>query len=391
MQSGRYEQKMKKNLVIFGSTGSIGKNCLEVVSRFPDRFKIVGLAANNNYQLLAEQAAQFKASSVLINNAEHQKQLRKLLPNSVMVYAGGDSLTGFLHEGDKPHLVVNAMVGSAGLMPTLETLKSGINLAIANKESLVAAGELVLKTAAENKAKLIPIDSEHSAIFQCLTGEDKSKIDRLILTASGGPFLDTPLAGFGRITPEEALNHPNWDMGERITIDSATMMNKGFEVIEAHWLFGVPTDRIDVTIHRQSIVHSIVRFRDGSYTAQIGAPDMRLPIQYALTYPERLPSPYCELDFKKSFDLNFQPPPREKFPCLGLAYNAMRSGGIAPAVLNAADETAVKAFLHHKIKFTQIPVLIEKAINQMGNAKYSTVDEILAADRETRKYLFYLF
>jgi len=381
---------MKKNLIIFGSTGSIGKNCLEVVSRFQDRFKIIGLAANNNYELLAEQAAKFKASSVLITNAEHQHQLRKLLPNSVMLFAGMASLPEFLSEVDKPDLVVNAMVGSAGLIPTLETLKSGIDLALANKESLVAAGELVINTASNNNANLIPIDSEHNAIFQCLTGEDKSNVDRLILTASGGPFLDAQLADFGKITPEEALKHPTWDMGDRITIDSATMMNKGFEVIEARWLFGISGERIDVTIHRQSIVHSMVRFNDGSYIAQMGAPDMRLPIQFALTFPERLSSPYCELDFSKSFDLSFQPPPKEKFPCLELAYQAMQSGGIAPAVLNAADEAAVKAFLRHKIKFTQIPKLIEIALNEMGNEGYSTVDEILKADKETRRYLYYL-
>ena len=376
-----------KNLIILGSTGSIGRNCLEVVSRFPQRFKVTGLCAYSNYQLLASQAEEFKPQAVAISSEQHYSDLKALLPDGVELFAGESEITQLLDIDSDIDLVVNAMVGAAGLIPTMRTLEKGITLALANKESLVMGGELVLKTAAANKVELLPIDSEHSAIFQCLLGEDCSTIDELILTASGGPFLDTPLEEFKRITPDMALKHPNWEMGPRITIDSATMVNKGLEVIEAHWLFNIPVEKIRVVIHRQSVIHSMVRFDDGSYLAQMGAPDMRLPIQFALTYPERLPSPYCELDFSLPLSLDFQPVPLEKFPGLKLAYESLSMGGLAPAVLNAADETAVSAFLEGRIRFEQIPQIIEHALQWMKPHANPTIEDILEIDCQTRAFV----
>ena len=384
---------MGKRLLIFGSTGSIGRNCLEVVSRYGDKFQIVGLSAGNNIDLLAQQAAQFGVSFTAIPDENRLNDLRKILPAGTQSNAGDEAAEWLLDKCAPLDLVVNAMVGVAGLRPSLETLKRDITLALANKESLVAGGALVLKTLDTGKARLLPIDSEHSAIFQCLLGEDRKTIRELILTASGGPFLDTPRKDFPSITPQMALRHPNWQMGARITIDSATMVNKGLEVIEAHWLFGIPAERIKVVIHRQSIIHSLVRFDDGSYLAQLGAPDMRLPIQFALTYPERLYSPYCDLNFEQAFNLSFQPLPAEKFPGLLLAYAALREGGLYPTALNAADETAVAAFLAGKISFIRIPQLVEKALEWMaGNenmrrlSEYS-LEDILTVDGEVRKYV----
>lgn len=376
-----------KNIIIFGSTGSIGKSCLEVISRFPHRFKVVGLSAKDNFRMLAEQAEKFGVPAVVIGNPIYYNDLKSLLSSGISVSAGIENIPSLLESAPPVHLVVNAMVGAAGLIPTIKTLEKGITLALANKESLVAAGRIVLKTARQYNVRLLPIDSEHSAIFQCLLGEDSAKIDRLILTASGGPFLDTPYEDFQNITPQRALKHPNWEMGSRITIDSATMANKGFEVIEAHWLFDIPPDRIEVVIHRQSIVHSMVRFSDGSYIAQMGTPDMRLPIQFALTYPERLSSPYCRLDFNLPFSLDFQPVPEDKFPCLGLAYEALGKGGLAPAALNAADETAVSAFLRGKIGLKRIPELIAEALKQVPENPEPSIEEILDADREARLFV----
>lgn len=378
---------MQKNIVIFGSTGSIGVNSLEVVSRFPDRFKVVGLSANNNYKLLAEQAEKFNVKSVNIANKEHYSDLKSLLPLNMTVSAGKENIPELLDSGEKIDIVINAMVGSAGLLPSLRTLEKGITLALANKESLVAGGEIVIATAKENNAVIIPIDSEHSAIFQCLNGEERKSVAKIILTASGGPFIDTPLDEFASITPEQALKHPNWDMGSRITIDSATMANKGFEVIEAKWLFDIEPENIEVTVHRQSIVHSMVRFIDGSYIAQMGMPDMRLPIQYALTYPERLESPYCSLDFTAQFSLDFRPVDMKRYPCLKLAFRALKEGGTAPAVLNAADETAVSAFLQGNISFIGIAGSIETALDKIENIQNPDIDTILQADMEARMFV----
>ena len=371
----------RKNLVIFGSTGSIGKNCLEVAARYPERFNVTGLAARNNYELLARQAEEFGVGAIVIGNQAHLSDLKKIVPSGIKIFAGENEIPALLGSGTKIDLAVNAMVGAAGLAPSLAVLEQGITLALANKESLVAGGALILKTAAENGAELLPIDSEHSAIFQCLLGADRKTISSLILTASGGPFVDTPIEEFPSITPEMALKHPNWNMGARITIDSATMVNKGLEVIEAKWLFDIAPDKIEVVIHRQSIVHSMVRFDDGSYLAQMGAPDMRLPIQFAMTYPERLPSPYCKLDFENPFTLNFQPVPETKFPGLLLAYETLQKGGVYPAALNAADETAVAAFLNREIGFERIPQLIGSALESIsGNGDLNGVSEFSLKD-----------
>lgn len=383
----------RKNLILLGSTGSIGRNCCEIVERYPERFNIVGLAAKNNFELLSLQAKKFGVRNIAIGNPEHYTALKKLLPKNINIFSGEDEISHLLGTDAKFDMVVNSMVGSAGLTPSIETLEKGVTLALANKESLVAGGALALKTAQSTGAQLLPIDSEHSAIFQCLLGEDRKTISSLILTASGGPFCDTPIEQFGSVTPEQALKHPNWDMGARITIDSATMVNKGLEVIEARWLFNIPPEKIQVVIHRQSIIHSMVRFEDGSYLAQMGSPDMRLPIQFALTYPERLPSPYCKLDFDNHFALNFQPVPVGKFPGLNLAYEALKKNGVFPAVLNAADEVAVGAFLHRKISFDRIPELIESALEfAEKDPKFSGLSEfslkdILTADSETRIYI----
>ncbi len=382
-----------KHIVILGSTGSIGRNCLEVVNRYSDRFKVVGLAARDNFELLAAQAKKFSVPQIVIANPEHYDKLRKLVPQGTSIGVNNDAIPTLFESAGRIDLVVNAMVGSAGLKPSLDALNRGINLALANKESLVAGGKLVLKAAAESGAELLPIDSEHSAIFQCLLGEDRDKIAQLILTASGGPFVDCPREEFHLITPDMALKHPNWEMGARITIDSATMVNKGLEVIEARWLFGIPPERIKVVIHRQSIVHSMVRFNDGSYLAQMGAPDMRLPIQFALTYPERLPSPYCMLDFDNAFSLDFEPVNWEKFPGLKLAFQALNKGDLFPTALNAADETAVDAFLKNKIGFSQIPAMIERAMEFLDRQpEYSTtenlsLEKILQADKAVRNFV----
>ena len=378
---------MQKNIVIFGSTGSIGVNTLEVVSRFPEWFNVAGLSANNNYKLLAEQAEKFSVKAVNIANPEHYSELKSLISPDISVSSGNENIPELLECDDRLDITINAMVGSAGLIPSLRTVEKGITLALANKESLVAGGEIVISAAKQNQASIIPIDSEHSAIFQCLNGENPKSVDKIILTASGGPFIDTPLDKFHDITPAQALNHPNWDMGSRITIDSATMANKGFEVIEAKWLFDVDNEDIEVTVHRQSIVHSMVRFIDGSYIAQMGMPDMRLPIQYALTYPERLESPYCSLDFTAQFSLDFRPVDMKRYPCLKLAFRALKEGGTAPAVLNAADETAVSAFLKGKISFTGIAECIEAALDKIENIQNPDIDTILQADMEARMFV----
>lgn len=378
----------RKNIVIFGSTGSIGTSCLEVVERHPHLFRVVGLGAKENYRLLAEQAERFSPSAAAIANQDFAPELRAILPAETKLLTGSEGMQELLEAVEcRVDLAVNAMVGASGLIPTIRTLEKGITLGLANKESLVMAGRIALETAQKSRAALLPIDSEHSAIFQCLMGENAGAVDGIILTASGGPFFDRPVEDFSSITPEEALKHPNWDMGPRITIDSATMLNKGFEVIEAHWLFNMAPEKIEVVIHRQSIIHSLVRFIDGSYLAQMGAPDMRLPLQFALTYPERLPSPYSRLDFTAPFSLDFHPVPREKYPCLELAYQALKIGGTAPAALNAADEASVEAFLAGKIEFTRIAEIIAQALDRFGGGSDSSLEEILQADSETRSFV----
>jgi len=377
-----------KNVVVLGSTGSIGKNSLEVLSNFPDRFSVFGLSANKNVKLLEEQIKQFRPRMAVITDEESFEHLPQDYGTEIL--SGIDGLKR-LCSHPQVNLVINALVGSVGLLPSLEALDSGKNLAIANKESLVMAGELLIQKAEEKGGEILPIDSEHSAIKQCLLSGKKEEVKRLILTASGGPFLNKSRQSLEEITVEEALSHPTWEMGKKITIDSATLMNKGLEVIEAQWLFGIPSDRIEVLVHPQSIVHSMVEFVDGSVIAQMSLPDMKLPIQYALFYPQRIFSNNTSLDLTKAGQLTFLEPDTEKFPCLGLAYQALKMGGTAPAVLNAANEVAVEAFLAARIGFTDIQKIVKEALRRHQVKSCPRLDDILNADRwakETGKEIY---
>jgi len=377
-----------KNVVVLGSTGSIGKNSLEVLSNFPDRFSVFGLSANKNVKLLEEQIKQFRPRMAVITDEESFEHLPQDYGTEIL--SGIDGLKR-LCSHPQVNLVINALVGSVGLLPSLEALDSGKNLAIANKESLVMAGELLIQKAEEKGGEILPIDSEHSAIKQCLLSGKKEEVKRLILTASGGPFLNKSRQSLEEITVEEALSHPTWEMGKKISIDSATLMNKGLEVIEAQWLFGIPSDRIEVLVHPQSIVHSMVEFVDGSVIAQMSLPDMKLPIQYALFYPQRIFSNNTSLDLTKAGQLTFLEPDTEKFPCLGLAYQALKMGGTAPAVLNAANEVAVEAFLAARIGFTDIQKIVKEALRRHQVKSCPRLDDILNADRwakETGKEIY---
>lgn len=374
------------NIAILGSTGSIGRNTLEVISHMPDRFRATYLTANTNVDLLAEQVQQFNPRGVVIFDAQCAEEARKRLPASVEVFVGSEGLLEIVRRDDVD-VVVNALVGFAGLKPTVEAIRQKKNIALANKETLVVAGEIVTGLVKEFGVELLPIDSEHSAIMQCLTGEDPHRVAKLIITASGGPFLHMHQNDFAGITVEAALNHPNWKMGNKITIDSATLMNKGLEVIEARWLFDIPANRIDVVVHPQSIIHSMVEFVDGSVKAQLGIPDMKLPIQYALTYPERLPLGGARIDFPHLHTMTFFAPDKEKFRCLQLAFDALALGGTAPAAMNAANEIAVEAFLNHKISFNKIPELIERALATHTNHHAPELEHTFEVDAKTRKYV----
>ncbi len=376
-----------KRLAILGSTGSIGTNCLNVVEAHPDEFEIGYLTTHGNVELLLQQAQHFRPRAVVVVQPPHEQHWVQRFKILGIEYLTGAAALAEIAAAPDVDITVNAVVGAAGLPATLGALRQGHTVALANKETLVVAGELVAAAAVKNDGLLIPIDSEHSALWQCLVGEARHRIETLILTASGGPFRLRPKEEFAKITVAEALNHPNWTMGRKITIDSATLMNKGLEVIEAHWLFGVPVDRIRVLIHPQSIIHSMVEFVDGSIKAQLGVPDMRLPIQYALTYPDRLPNQFPRMDFALWRQLDFQEPDFEKFVCLRLAYAALREGGTAPAVLNAANEEAVQAFLHEAIRFDQIPHLVDKALQQHQNHRQADYEGVLAADRWARDFV----
>ena len=375
-----------KNIAILGATGSIGRNSLEVVRNLPDRFRVTYLTTNKNTELLLQQVRQFKPRGVVILNGHQASQFRGLVGNSVEVLEGEEGLCEIVGREDVD-LVISALVGFAGLKPTIDAIRHKKDIALANKETLVAAGSLVTALVREYGVRLIPIDSEHSAILQCLAGEDPSKIARLILTASGGPFLNTKKEDFHKILVEQALNHPNWKMGSKITIDSATLMNKGLEVIEAHWLFGIPPERIDVVIHPQSIIHSMVEFIDGSVKAQLGLPDMKIPIQYALTYPERFYLNGGRVNFPALQSMTFFEPDRSKFQCLQLAFDALTLGGTAPAVLNAANEVAVESFLDKKIAFQKIPELIERSMNSHRVHLSPELHHIVETDRNTRSFV----
>ncbi len=375
-----------KRIAILGSTGSIGKNAIEVILNFPNRFKVAYLAVNKNIKLLLEQVKLLKPKGVVIFDKEKAVEFSNFVNGEVEVLSGEEGLLEVVSRDDVD-IVLNSLVGFSGLKPTIKAIESKKRIALANKETLVVAGEIITKLLRENNVELIPVDSEHNAIFQCLVGEKISDINRIILTASGGPFLYKNKAELENVTVEEALKHPNWKMGSKITIDSATLMNKGLEVIEAHWIFGLPVDKIKVVIHPQSVIHSMVEFIDGSIKAQLGVPDMKIPIQYALTYPERKRANYGQVDFVKLGQMTFLEPDLDKFECLKIAYEVAKLGGTYPTVLNAANEVAVEAFLNRKIKFTMIPEVIKKAIDAHKPKFNPDLDDILTADSETRKFV----
>lgn len=374
-----------KSLAIFGSTGSIGQNSIEVVRKFPDRFKINILTANSSCDELIKQALEFSPQVVVIRDNEKLPILKENLNSKIEILSGDDGLLKAAAEYDYD-IFIGAMVGFSGMIPTIEAIKRGKRIALANKETLVVAGELVTGLLKEHNSELIPIDSEHSALFQCLVGEKIEEVRKIILTASGGPFLKKSKDEFNSVTVEEALNHPNWKMGSKISIDSASMMNKGLEVIEAHWLFGLNKDKIEVVIHPQSIIHSMVEFIDGSVKAQLSTPDMKLPIQYALSYPERLKSNFVETNLPSLHQLTFFEPDMNKFECLNLAFRVMEEGGTAPCILNAANEIAVEKFLKGFIKFSQIPYIILKSLEKIPNKLTPQVETIIDCDRKTREY-----
>lgn len=374
------------NIAILGSTGSIGRSSLEVIAAHPGRFRVTYLTAHRSVELLAEQASRFRPRGVVVGEARNADFLRSRLNGSTEVLWGEDGLLDAVTRPDVD-LVISSLVGFAGLRPTLRAIEAGKDIALANKETLVVAGEMVMRTVAQRGVRLMPVDSEHSAILQCLQGEDIRTVARLILTASGGPFLHVDKERFPHITPAEALRHPTWRMGNKISIDSATLMNKGLEVIEAHWLFGLPASKIEVIVHPQSIIHSMVEFVDGSVKAQLGMPDMKLPIQYALTYPERPVSAFTRLDLAALGRMTFLEPDIEKFRCLALAFHALETGGTAPAVLNAANEVAVEHFLGGRLPFSAIPRLIEETLTVHQSVAHPGLDDIVHADREARAFV----
>jgi 1-deoxy-D-xylulose-5-phosphate reductoisomerase len=375
---------MKKRIAILGSTGSIGTQTLEVISQNPDHFEVEVLTANNNIELLIAQAKQYQPNVVVITNNCHYDLLKEALKDEpIKVYAGKEALEQVV-QMDTIDVVVTAMVGYSGLIPTCKAIQAGKHIALANKETMVVAGEIVNQLAIEHKVNIYPVDSEHSAIFQCLVGEFNNEIEKIYLTASGGPFRDFTPEQLAVVTKTDALKHPNWNMGAKITIDSASMMNKGFEVIEAKWLFGLKPEQIDVVVHPQSIVHSLVQFRDGSIKAQMGLPDMKLPIQYALSFPDRLPSGFKRFSFLDHPKLTFEQPNTKKFRNLALAFEALHQGGNMPCILNAANEVVVQAFLTDRIGFLQMPQIIEKAMGKASFIKNPTLDDYIQTDREIR-------
>ena len=376
---------MKKRIALLGSTGSIGTQALDVVTAHPDAFSVSVLTAQNNADLLIEQAAQFRPSVVVIGD---EKLLPKvdlaLSPLGIKVYAGEEALASVV-ESDEVDMVLTALVGYPGLRPTMRAIGAGKDIALANKETLVVAGELITALAKKNKVAILPVDSEHSAIFQCLVGEEQNPIEKIILTASGGPFRGKDRAFLAHVTKAQALKHPNWTMGAKITIDSATLMNKGLEVIEAKWLFGLTAEQIDVVVHPQSIIHSMVQFEDGSIKAQMGLPDMRLPIQYALGYPQRLRADFPRFDFTQYPSLTFEKPDTDTFRSLALAFAALAKGGNLPCVVNAANEVAVAAFLNDEIGFLEIAEIIENCAAKVFFVKNPDYADYVASDTEARR------
>lgn len=376
---------MMKKIAILGSTGSIGVNVLNIVREFPDRYSIVGLAAGKNIELLSQQVIEFVPQLISVQDESYAQALSRLLPDSfsskIVWGNSGNERVGAMDAAD---FTVSAIVGAAGLLPTLAAINAGKDIGLANKETLVMAGKIVMEAVHRNKVKLLPVDSEHSAIFQALEGGRMEDVDRIILTASGGPFRKKSSEELQKVTPAQALDHPNWTMGRKISIDSATLMNKGLEVIEARWLFDIPADRIKVVVHPQSIVHSLVEYHDGSILAQLGIPDMRIPIAYALSYPVRIPLHLEKLELSQCGNLEFLEPDFARFPALQLAFDALQQGGVQSAVLNAANEVAVEAFLNNKISFPKIAELILQTIQGAISGDETQLDDILEADQEAR-------
>lgn len=375
----------KKQIAILGSTGSIGTQALEVIAAHPDKFEVYAITANNSVELLIEQAVRFQPEMVIIANEQHYAYIKKALENyPIKVYAGVKAICEMV-ELPSVDVVLTAMVGYAGLLPTIHAVKAGKRIALANKETLVVAGEIICDLAQQYRSAIIPVDSEHSAIFQCLIGEQNASVEKIILTASGGPFRQKTYDELRQVTTRDALKHPNWEMGAKITIDSASLMNKGFEVIEAKWLFGLKPSQIEVLIHPQSIIHSMVQFVDGSVKAQLGLPDMKLPIQYAFAFPQRIKNDHPRLDFAQYARFDFQQPDTSKFRNLAFAYDAMEKGGTMPCVLNAANEVVVAAFLEEKIGFLHMSDIIEKTMQTASWIAKPTYEDYVLADKQARE------
>lgn len=378
-----------KAISLLGSTGSIGTQTLDIVSQYPNQFQVVGLAAGRNVEMLAQQIREFRPAMAAIGEAQKLPQLQAAIadldPQPILL-AGEAGVVEVARYGNA-EVVVTGIVGCAGLLPTIAAIKAGKDIVLANKETLIAGGAVVLPLVQQHGVKLLPADSEHSAIFQCLQGVPNGGLRRIMLTASGGAFREWPVERLSKVTVADALKHPNWSMGRKITVDSATLMNKGLEVIEAHWLFGVDYDQIEIVIHLQSIIHSLIELQDTSVLAQLGWPDMRLPLLYALSWPERIYTAWQQLDLVKAGELTFRAPDHQKYPCMQLAYAAGRSGGSMPAVLNAANEQAVVLFLEERIQFLDIPHLIERACDRYHahNRSTPTLDDIIAADQWARQ------
>jgi len=375
---------MPKRIALLGSTGSIGTQALDVISRYPELFSAEALIAGNNIDLLIKQARRFSPDSVVIANKQHYNHLKNMLSDlPIKIYCGTEAIEQVI-TGGNIDMVLASMVGYSGLRPTLAAIKAGKDVALANKETLVAAGNLIFNSARESGSRIIPVDSEHSAILQCLVGESEHSVEKITLTASGGPFLNHTMEMLQHVKPSDALKHPNWEMGNKVTVDSASMMNKGLEVIEAKWLFNLDPGQIDVIIHPQSLIHSFVHFSDGSVKAQLGMPDMRVPILYALSYPERLASDLPRMDFNKCSTLTFIEPDMKRYRNLSLAYEALRKGGNTPCVMNAANEVAVKSFLADEIAFLKIPEVIEYSMNATSYSGSLSLEIIEESDRDAR-------
>jgi 1-deoxy-D-xylulose-5-phosphate reductoisomerase len=375
---------MKKQIAILGSTGSIGTQALQVIEEHSELYEVYALTAHRKWELLAQQARKFMPEAVVIADESCYGALKEALADlPIKVYAGEDALCQIV-ESEPIQIVLTAMVGYAGLRPTIHAIQAGKAIALANKETLVVAGELINRLANEYHTPILPVDSEHSAVFQCLAGEVGNPIEKVILTASGGPFRTFTKEQLQHVTKEQALKHPNWEMGAKITIDSASMMNKGFEVIEAKWLFGVTPEQIEVVVHPQSVIHSMVQFEDGAVKAQLGQPDMRLPIQYAFSYPDRVKSSFDRLDFRQCTNLTFEQPDTERFRNLALAYEALHQGGNMPCIVNAANEVVVDAFLHDRISFLGMSDVIEQTMQRVAFLKRPSYEDYVATDKEAR-------